>query len=128
MSPGDLILARIQESDGQTKRRPALVLTTMPPYNDLLVCGVSSQLRQEVAGFDEVVSTGDPDFSLSGLKVSSVMRLGMIATIPRSAALGELGAISPERLTRLRNNLASHIGAQQDADDRSATAEDSNAD
>lgn len=113
MSPGDLILARLQQSDGQTKMRPALVLTTMPPYSDLLVCGVSSQLRQEVVGFDEVVSTDDPDFSMSGLKVSSLMRLGMIATIPRSAALGELGCLSPERLTRLRNNLASHIEVQQ---------------
>ncbi|MEC5129171.1 type II toxin-antitoxin system PemK/MazF family toxin [Verrucomicrobiales bacterium BCK34] len=113
MIPGALILARLQQSDGQIKRRPALILTTMPPYNDLLVCGVSSQLKQEVPGFDEVISVSAPDFLMSGLKVSSVMRLGMIATIPRSAALGELGSISPERLIRLRDKLANHIDSDE---------------
>lgn len=36
MNPGVLILARLQQSDGRIKNRPALVLTTMPPYNDHL--------------------------------------------------------------------------------------------
>ena len=89
--------------------RPALVLTPMPPYNGLVICGVSSKIRQEVKGFDEVVSTADPDFGSSGLKVSSIVRLGMVTTIPKDAVLGELVTPSSDRLSRLRNKLAHHI-------------------
>ncbi|MGK0190563.1 MAG: mRNA interferase MazF [Verrucomicrobiales bacterium] len=100
MSPGDTILARLQQSDGQIKSRPALILAAMPPYNDLLICGISSQLRQKVEDFDEVISESDADFLQSGLKVASVLRLGMLTTIPRGAVLGELGSIPSERLFR----------------------------
>ena len=111
MSLGDIILARLQQSDGQIKKRPALVLAVMPPYNDLLICAVSTQLRQCVEGFDEVIAEADSDFELSGLKLTSVVRVGMVATIPRNAALGELGSIPKERLNRLRSRLADHIKA-----------------
>lgn len=114
MIPGNLVLAQLQQSDGRIKKRPVLVLTTMPPYNDLLVCGISSKLQQEVKGFDEVVSIGDSDFLTSGLKVSSVVRLGMVTTIPKSVVLGQLGIFASDRLFRLRNNLANHIKAAQD--------------
>jgi len=113
MSPGATILARLQQSDGQIKSRPALVLTRMPPYNDLLICGISSQIRQKVEGFDEVISVSDADFGPSGLKVTSLFRIGMVTTIPRGAALGELGSIPRERLNRLLHNLADHIKAEQ---------------
>ena len=85
-----------------------VVLQEMPPYGDLLVCAVSSQLRHEYPGFDEIIARDD-DFAASGLKVSSLIRLGLIATIPRSAILGELGEVSAARLERLRGRLASHI-------------------
>jgi mRNA interferase MazF len=55
---------------------------------------------------------GDYDFETSGLKVSSLIRLGLIATIPRNAFLGELGRISDERLERLQRRLAAHIRDQ----------------
>jgi hypothetical protein len=40
----------------------------MPPYGDLLVAGISTQLDKEVKGFDEVISSNDEDFSDSGLR------------------------------------------------------------
>lgn len=104
-----MALAHIQQADGRMKPRPVVVLQEMPPYRDLLVCAVSSQLRQECLGFDEIIDLSDDDFDASGLKVSSLIRLGLIATIPRSAILGELGVISAERLERLRVRLAAHI-------------------
>ena len=54
----------------------------MPPYGDLLVCGVSTQLRQRVAGFDDQIGPGDPDFRASGLKAPSLIRLGFLAVLP----------------------------------------------
>ena len=68
MKEGDIILVPVPQSDGQAKRRPAVLLRIMPPYGDFLVCGISTQLRQQVAGFDDVVRKSDPDFSISGLR------------------------------------------------------------
>ncbi|MCP5542210.1 MAG: type II toxin-antitoxin system PemK/MazF family toxin [Akkermansiaceae bacterium] len=113
MNPGDTILARLQQADGQIKRRPALILTKMPPYNDLLICGISSQIRQAVEGFDEVISESDPDFGKSGLKATSLFRIGMVTTIPRTATLGALGSIPRDRLNRLLHNLSEHIKTEQ---------------
>ena len=48
----------------------------MPPYHDLLVCGVSTQLHHYVKDFDEIIAPSDADFSLSGLLSVSVISLG----------------------------------------------------
>ena len=104
-----MALAHVQQADGRMKPRPVVILQEMPPYRDVLVCAVSSQLRHECPGFDEIINLNDGDFDTSGLKVPSLIRLGLIATIPRSAILGELGTISAERLERLRGRLAAHI-------------------
>jgi mRNA interferase MazF len=112
MKAGEIALAQLQQADGRPKTRPVLVFTRMPPFSDHLVCALSSKLQHECIGFDEVIASGDDDFPDSGLKVSSLIRLGMVATIPSSAMLGILGRISEERLNRLRSRLARHIMAE----------------
>jgi mRNA interferase MazF len=47
MKEGDVVLTPIPQADGVIKNRPAIVLRTMPPYRDFLVCGVSTQLDKE---------------------------------------------------------------------------------
>ena len=106
---GAIALARIQQANGQYKLRPVLVLRAMPPHGDWLVCGISSQLQQEVLGFDHVLAIGGPDFPLSGLKASSVIRLGFLATLPNSAFAGRLGAVAPHLLPMIRHRLAMHL-------------------
>lgn len=76
MKERDVVLASLPQATGQAKNRSAIVLRAMPPYGDLLVCGVSTQLRQAVAGFDDAIGPGDPDFRASGLKAPSIIRLG----------------------------------------------------
>lgn len=66
MKEGDIVLTPLPQADGQVKNRPAIVLRTMPPHGDLLVCGISTQLHQEVVGFDETIKPGDLDFASSG--------------------------------------------------------------
>ena len=112
MTPGCVILCRVQQSDGRLKTRPGIILSVVPPYQDLLVCGVSSKIHHEVVGFDDLILTTDPDFSQSGLKVDSLIRLGLLATIPASAVIGELGALQPQRLSRLQKRLADHLCSQ----------------
>lgn len=62
MNAGDLLLTKLRQSDGADKLRPVLCLAAMPPYQDLLVCGVSTQLKQAVVDFDDIIGKGDSDF------------------------------------------------------------------
>lgn len=57
MKESDVILMPLFQADAELKYRPAIVLREMPlPYKDLLVCGISTQLNQNIPGFDEVIS------------------------------------------------------------------------
>jgi len=125
MSPGSVALAQVQQADGRLKTRPVVILNIMPPFSDFMVCALSSKLKHECPNFDEVISVDDEDFQASGLKVASLIRLGMVATIPRSVVLGELGTISGTRLKRLRTRLAREIGAEQDGGGQPATRPES---
>src|SRR5271163_564529 len=101
MKEGDIVLALLPQNDGQGKHRPAVVLRRMPGFGDLLVCGVSTQLRQQVSGFDETIEPSHPDFKTSGLKAPSLIRLGFLAVLPVNSFLGTIGSISSERHQRL---------------------------
>lgn len=71
---------------------------------------VSSQLRQEVSGFDEVIRDSDADFAQSGLKMASVLRISCLAVVEGAVLMGAVGEVSPERLRRIRARLARWIG------------------
>ena len=109
MNEGDVILTPVPQANGVIKNRPAIFLREMPPYRDLLVCGVSTQLHQEVNGFDEVIQMSDPDFPATGLHSASLIRLGFLAVLPRRAVIGSIGAISSQRHKRLLKKLSEHL-------------------
>ena len=109
MNQGDVVLTPVPQANGLIKNRPAIFLREMPPYRDVLVCGVSTQLHQEVKGFDEVVELADADFKSSGLRAASLIRLGFLAVLPRTAVIGSVGAISPQRYKRLLKRLSDYL-------------------
>ena len=109
MKESDVVIVRMPQADGVTKNRPAIILREMPPFQDMLVCGVSSQLHQEVKNFDEIISTNDPDFVGSSLIGESLIRLGFLSAIPQSQIVGAIGSISTERHKRLLENLIKHL-------------------
>jgi mRNA interferase MazF len=48
-----------------------LVLSKLPgPYDDWLICMISSHLRQRIEELDEVIKEEDPIFEATGLKVT----------------------------------------------------------
>jgi mRNA interferase MazF len=86
-----------------------VALRQLPGFGDWLVCGVSRQLHQFVGGFDEQVSATDSDLGLSGLTGPSLIRLSFLQSVPLSAIMGRIGAISAERHRRLLTNLSRHL-------------------
>ena len=109
--PGQIVLFRFPQADLSVgKLRPALLLGRVPgPYKDWLVCMVSSQLRQYIADFDELIGEADSDFSHSGLKGASVFRVGRLAVVEDEMLLGSTGEIGSDRLSRIRRRLAEWI-------------------
>lgn len=89
------------------KLRPALLIGRFPgPYDDWLTCMISSQMRYCIEGFDEIIHEDDTDFSRSGLKASSVIRVGRLAVVEGEMLLGSIGEIDLERLRRIKTKLA----------------------
>ncbi len=109
MKERDVVLMPIAQADGQKKPRPVLLLREMPKYGDFLVCGISSQLQQNILNFDELIQLKDADFSDSGLVKPSVIRLSFLAIVRRAEVMGQLGTISPDRHQRLLSNLANYL-------------------
>ena len=105
---GQVVVFRFPQTDlEEGKLRPALLLGKLPGnYDDWLICMISSQTRQYVAGFDEIVQENDNDFGESGLKVTSVVRVGRLAAVSGEILIGAIGQISSERLSRVKKHLA----------------------
>jgi mRNA interferase MazF len=97
---GQIVLFRFPQANlEEGKLRPALLLGKLPgEYDDWLICMVSSQTRHAIAGFDEIVQAMDRDFTASGLKVASVVRISRVAVVQGEILLGAVGEIAPERL------------------------------
>jgi len=109
MTAGDIALTALPQADGSSKIRPVRLLKRFPPFGDFLVSGVSSQIHQEVPGFDYVIAAGSAEFGSSGLKVASLVRLGYLVVLPESHFAGRLGSVSPATLSLLLRRLSDYL-------------------
>ncbi len=108
---GQVVVFRFPQTDlEEGKLRPALLLGKLPgEYDDWLICMISLQMHQYIAGFDEAVKDSDKDFKQSGLKATSVIRVGRLAVVSGEILLGAIGEISQERLHRVKQNLSNWL-------------------
>ena len=108
---GQIVLFRFPYADlREAKLRPALVIRQLPGiHDDWLICMISSQISQEVTSFDEIVSEEDSDFNSSGLKYTSVIRIGRLAVVHSTIFEGAIGEIEAGRLTRIKNRLSAWL-------------------
>ncbi|UXE60792.1 MAG: type II toxin-antitoxin system PemK/MazF family toxin [Woronichinia naegeliana WA131] len=112
MKEGNIVLTPIPQSNQEIKNRPALILRIMPKYQDFLICGISSQLKQYIRDFDEIITSEDNDFEASGLIKISVIRLGFLTVIPSRQIIGSIGSISTTRHRRLLQNLSQYLSLE----------------
>lgn len=97
------------QSDGQYKIRPALILKALPKFTDFLVCGISSNLSQQIQGFDEIVSKNDDYFLATGLRRNSLIRLFFIGVKATHKILGTVGKIPAGLHKELLERLAKFL-------------------
>lgn len=111
MKAGDISLIRFPQSDLQTgKLRPALIVARAPGLHlDLLLALITSRTYQAVPGFDEVIDPADTDYSTTGLKARSVVRLARLVSVDPAIINARLGVISHTRLVQMRARLANWL-------------------
>ncbi|MEA2707804.1 MAG: mRNA interferase MazF [Phycisphaerales bacterium] len=111
MTPGDVLLIRLQLANATApKLRPALLLADLPgPYQNLLVCGISTQVQQIVRDWDEVLAPGQPDYAASGVRRASAIRLSYLYAATSGEVAGRIGRIEDQRLHRLRDRLIDRL-------------------
>jgi mRNA interferase MazF len=84
VNEGDVAVTPRPQADVRVKSRPTMALGRMPGFGDRLVCGVSTQSHQEIAGFDDPILADQDDDPASALKCPSLIRLGFLAVLPES--------------------------------------------
>ena len=110
ITPGDIVLARLRDQDGDLKLRPALVIALLPgQFQTVLVCGISTRSDGVVAGWDEYMDPNDTDFLDSGLHEPSILRLSFLAALPERMIPGRIGNISQQRSQRVGERIAAMI-------------------
>ena len=113
---GQVVLFQFPPTDlGKGKLRPALLLGKLPgKYDDWLICMISSQTRQYVAGFDEIVKESDKDFEQSRLKVTSVIRVGRLAVVSGEILLAKGTRTEAHEIFQDAAQRAEHPGRQHE--------------
>jgi mRNA interferase MazF len=111
VNPGDVILISLPLFGGGTpKLRPALLLANFPgPYQNLLICGISTQLHLQEPNWDELVQPSDADFISSGLRHPSLIRLSYLYAADASEITGTIGFVDPSRNKQLCVRLSDHL-------------------
>ena len=111
IAESQIVLFRFPQTDQQSwKLRPALEVRKLPGrYEDWLISMISSQLNHEIPGFDEIVSPEDSDFKKSGLKLTSLIRIGRLAVVNTDILVGNIGRINDMRLRRIRRKISQWI-------------------
>jgi len=111
VNPGDIVLIPLpQVGGGPPKLRPALLLARLPgAYQNLLLCGISTQIHALHPGWDELIHSTDADFSGSGLHRDSAVRLSYLCAVDSNEVLGGIGRIATDRLERLLTRLSEFL-------------------
>jgi mRNA interferase MazF len=105
-----VLIPLAQFAGAAPKLRPALLLAALPgAYQNLLLCGISTQLQQLEPNWDELIQSGDSDFPSSGLHRDSAIRLSYLYAADPSEIAGVIGNIEQLRLQRLRQCLSDQL-------------------
>ncbi len=88
------------------KWRPAVCLTNpIGTYRRIVVAFITSGIPEDLSKTDIVIRADQPDFSLSGLRVSSTIQLHRLMTINVSLIQRELGMLPTSFHEEVRQKL-----------------------
>lgn len=107
MTRGKIVLVPFPFDDLSTaKVRPAVCLTDpVGSHRHVVVAFITSQTPSNPATTDLVIDIQSLDFGLTGLRVTSTVRLHRLMTLTTSVIQRELGELSPFLQTQVAERL-----------------------
>lgn len=94
-----------------TKLRPALCLTdSIGVYQHVVIAFITSQLSKATESSDLPLLPSDADFSQTGLKVASALRLHRLVTIPTRLMQRQLGQLPVSQQLKTEQALRALFG------------------
>lgn len=88
------------------KLRPAVCLTNpIGLHRHVVLAFITSQIPEDALDSDVVLDSSRDDFSSTGLRVSSTIRLHRLMTVSTSIIESELGKLSPQMQIEVNNIL-----------------------
>ena len=89
-----------------TKVRPAVCLTSpIGPYRHVILAFITSRVPEALLESDFVIDRRAKGFDVTGLKVTSTLRLHRMMTISTTFILRELGELPPEMQNEVEKRL-----------------------
>jgi len=105
MKKGDMVLVYFPFTDFENaKLRPAAVLIPENKYGDICLAFITSKAIEDDID-NLVINQEEKDFSKTGLKVSSTIKVGKIATLHKDLIAGKIGALSKKHIKKLNEIL-----------------------
>jgi mRNA interferase MazF len=93
---GDVVLTRFPFTDlTGAALRPAVVVSQGQIGQDVVLVAISSVVRGPFAPTDLTIQATHPEFQMSGLRVTSVIRMHKLAAVEASAIARRLGRLGP---------------------------------
>jgi mRNA interferase MazF len=113
LKKGDIVLVPFPFTNlSSTKLRPAVVLWVDSSGNDMTVCFISSQNVNKISAEEFIIEITNPEFSQTGLKLTSKVRVARIVTIERTVVTRKLGKLGNQLLQELDNCLRKTVRIQ----------------
>jgi len=102
LSKGDIVLVQFPFTDlSQTKLRPALILYSNSATNEITLCFISSKNVNNLTSEEFSIKDSDAEFSDTGLRISSKVRVTRIATLNNSLIARRLGKLGTQYMKTL---------------------------
>lgn len=107
MTKGKVVLVPFPFDDLSTaKVRPAVCLTDpIGPHRHVILAFISSRTPTDILESDVVLDSSQGEFSKTGLRVSSTLRLHRMMTVTTTLIRRELGELSPRLQGEVANKL-----------------------
>ena len=112
MTRGKVVLVPFPFDDlSTTKVRPAVCLTNpIGPYRHVILAFITSRIPADLMESDVVLETSRADFTTTGLRVSSTLRLHRLMTVTTALIRRELGELSPRMQAEVAGKLRRLFG------------------
>ena len=112
MMRGKVVLVPFPFDDlSTTKVRPAVCLTDpVGPHRHVIMAFISSRTPADLLETDLILNSGQADFAMTGLRVTSTLRLHRLMTVTTALVRRELGELSPRMQDEVANRLRRLFG------------------